>query len=430
MFLKHRPNKQVIAWALYDWANSGYATTVMVAFFPMFFKQYWSADSDVTVSTFQFGVTNSLASLVVMALSPILGALADKFGAQKRFLLFFTSLGVLATGLLYYVTKGHWFMAATLYALSSIGFMGGITFYNALLVSIAEHKELHQVSAFGFALGYLGGGLLFALNLLMLMQPSFFGLQDSTEAVRFSFVSVSLWWAVFAVPLFLFVREPGVAYPLPGKAAIRAGLQELGTTLREIRHFPAILLFLLAYFLYIDAADTIAVMAVDYGMAMGFEANSLLLALLITQGISFPSALVFGWIGDQFGPKTGIFIGIGVYMVVTVYAFFMDTAGEFYVLAAAIGLVQGGLQSLSRSLFACIIPRHKAGEFFGFYNMWSKFSVVIGPALVGWVSVTTGNPRYSILVILVLFVAGASFLHFVNVEKAEQIARESAPPAS
>jgi UMF1 family MFS transporter len=424
MALKNKFDRQVIAWALYDWANSGFATTVMVGFFPLFFKQYWSTEVDATVSTFQFGITNSIASLVIMLISPVLGALADKFGAQKRFLLFFTLLGVVGTALLYFVDKGDWRMAALLYALASIGFMGGITFYNALMMGIARHEDMHQISALGFALGYLGGGVLFALNVFMVMDPAVLGLPDTPTAIKLSFVSVSLWWALFSVPLFWYVREPPVARPLAGTAAIRAGLKELGATLKEARRFPLIVTFLIAYFLYIDAADTVAVMAVDFGMALGFDTDHLILALLITQGISFPSALAFGWFGQRYGPKPGIFLGIGAYMAVTVYAFFMDRAEEFYVLAAVVGLVQGGLQSLSRSLYACIIPKNKAGEFFGFFSMWSKFSVVIGPALVGWVSVATGNPRYSILAILVLFLAGAGFLYFVNVGEAERRALE------
>ncbi len=416
-------NKPILGWALYDWANSAFATTVIVAFFPLFFKQFWSADNPATESTWQFGVTNALASLLIMVLSPVLGSIADKGGAQKRFLLFFTLLGVLGTASLSAVEKGHWQLAAVIYALAMVGFSGGITFYNALLVSVAEGQNVHRVSALGFALGYLGGGLLFVLNLWMLLSPGTFGFQDATEAVRTGFITVAAWWALFSLPLFLFVEEPRLNAPLAGAAAIRAGIAELKHTAKEIRKLPFVGLFLLAYFLYIDAADTIGLMAVDYALAMGFDSSLLMKALLITQFVSFPAALGFGWAGARLGPKAGIFTAILVYTVVTVFAYFMREAQDFYWLAAAVGLVQGGIQSLSRSLYATIIPRNRSGEFFGIFNMWSKMSVVIGPWLVGWVSVATGNPRLSILALLGLFALGAFFLYFIDIAKATQAAR-------
>jgi MFS transporter, UMF1 family len=409
--------KKVTAWALYDWANSGFATTVMAGFFPVFFKQYWSAESEAGVSTLQLGLGNSLASLLVVFLSPILGAIADKGSAKKRFLLFFTFLGVANTALLYLVARGEWQIAIVLYALAMIGFLGGLTFYDALLVSVAEKRELHRISALGYALGYLGGGLLFAFNVVMVQWPEIFGLQDAGAAVRLSFISVALWWAVFSLPIFFFVEEPRTPHDLTGMAAIREGLRELLATFKHIRQLRVVVLFLAAYFLYIDGIDTVALMAVDYGLSLGFEANSLIVALLITQFVGFPAAIVFGRIGERFGPKTGIFIALAVYIAVVIYAYTMQKVEEFYVLAAVIGLVQGAVQALSRSLYASIIPPQKAAEFFGFYNMWAKFSVVIGPALIGWVSVATGSPRYSILAVILLLLAGASLLYFVDLSK-------------
>jgi len=409
--------KRVAAWALYDWANSGFATTVMAGLFPVFFKQYWSADSAISVSTLQLGLANSLASLLIVLLSPVLGAIADKGGAKKRFLLFFTYLGIANTALLYFVAKGEWEMAAVLYALAMIGFLGGLTFYDALLVSVAEKRALHRVSALGYALGYLGGGVLFALNVLMVLMPETFGLKDSSEAVRVSFVTVAVWWAVFSLPIFLLVEEPRNTQALAGRAAIRAGLRELLTTFKSLRRLRAVVLFLAAYFLYVDGVDTIALMAVDYGMALGFEAKSLIVALLITQFVGFPAAIAFGRLGERLGPKPGIFIALGIYIAVVLYAYFMQEVAEFYGLAAVVGLVQGAVHSLSRSLYAGIIPKEKAAEFFGFYNMWAKFSVILGPALIGWVSVATGNPRYSILAVIPLLLAGAGFLYFVDLEQ-------------
>jgi UMF1 family MFS transporter len=281
-------------------------------------------------------------------------------------------------------------------------------------VFVTEPRRLDFVSAFGYALGYLGGGLVFAVNVWMTLSPASFGLADTGEAVQLSFVIVALWWALFTLPLAISVREPGGPQQQLG-AAIRAGLQQLRTTCADIRRFRIVLLFLLAYWLYIDGVDTIVRMAVDYGLALGFAANNLIVALLITQFVGFPAALAFGHLGQRLGPKTGIYIAIGVYALVVIWAAGLEQVSEFYMLAVVIGLVQGGIQSLSRSLYARLIPADKTAEFFGFYNMLGKFAAVLGPVLVGWTSAVSGSPRTSILVLLLLFGAGAFFLSRVNV---------------
>jgi UMF1 family MFS transporter len=406
-------DRRIVAWALYDWANSAFATTVLAGFFPLFFKLYWSAGSDPTESTFQLGVANSLASLVIVALAPVLGAMADRAGVRKRFLAFFTLMGVVMTGCFWFVEQGHWMEAAALFVLAQIGFSGGMTFYDSLIVGVARDEQLDFVSAYGYALGYLGGGVLFAANVLMYLQPALFGLADGSEAVRVSFLSVAVCWAAFAIPLFLFVPEPkgdtvGV-WP-----AIRAGFAQLSATFQEIRRLRTVGLFLLAYWFYIDGVDTIIRMAVDYGLALGFESSSLIVALLIVQFIGFPAAVAFGHIGERLGPKRGIYIAIVVYMGVTLWATFLDQVWQFYMMAAIIGLVQGGIQALSRSYYARLIPRDKSAEFFGFYNMLGKFAAVLGPAMMGWVAVTFGNPRLGILSILLLFLIGATLLWFVR----------------
>lgn len=405
---------KALAWAFYDWANSAFATTVMAGFFPVFFKQYWSAGNDATASTWHLGIANSAASLLVMILSPVLGAIADKGSAKKRFLLLFTVLGVLGVALLPMIGQGQWVLAAWCYSLATLGFAGGLTFYDALIVAVAEPREFHRVSALGYALGYLGGGLLFAVNVAMVVKPGFFAIPDATTAIKIAFISVAVWWAVFSLPLFMRVDEPRNARPLSGWNAIRAGLVELRASIRELRESRPVVLFLAAYFLYIDGVDTVVRMAIDYGMALGFDSNSLIIALLVTQFVGFPAAIIFGQIGDHLGPKAGILIAILIYIAVLIYAFYMQRVAEFYVLAVAIGLVQGGVQSLSRSLYAGLIPKQKSAEYFGLYNMWGKFSAVLGPILVGWVSVATNSPRFSILSIAVLFIAGAILLYRVD----------------
>jgi UMF1 family MFS transporter len=402
--------RRILSWAFYDWANSAFATTVMAGFFPVFFKQYWSSGLTTADSTFYLGAVNSLASLIIVLLAPMLGAIADQISARRRFLLVFTCLGVLASAALYWVAQGFWPAALALYLLGILGFSGANVFYDALLMDAAPASRFDQVSALGFALGYLGGGLLFAFNVLMTLQPNWFGLENAAQAVRYAFLSVALWWALFAVPLFLFVPERAAPRQVRWQQAVRGGFAQLWSTLRHVREMPQVSLFLLAYWLYIDGVDTVVRMAVDYGLALGFQANSLMVALLITQFVGFPAALVFGRLGASRGPKQGIMLGIFVYLLVVLWAFQMASEWEFYALAVAIGLVQGGIQALSRSLYARLIPAARSGEFFGFYNMLGKFAAVLGPITVGWVAVVSGSARLSILSISLFFIAGALLL--------------------
>ena len=396
----------------------------MAGFFPVFFKEYWSAGTDVTVSTFHLGTANSLASLAIAAVAPVLGAIADSGGAKKKFLLFFATMGIVMTGSLYFVAQGDWRLAAGIYVLSIIGFSGGNIFYDSLIVNVASKQKLDFVSALGFSLGYLGGGLLFALNVAMVLTPQTFGLSDPNEAVRISFFLVSIWWGLFSVPIFFFVNEPKTSDRGNKPNLILTGVRQLYGTFREIKKLRVVFLFLLAYWLYIDGVHTIIRMAVDYGMSLGFSSNSLIVALLITQFVGFPAALAFGKIGEKLGAKTGILIGIGVYLGITLWGAAIDQEYEFYVLAVAVGLVQGGIQSLSRSFYARIIPTNKTAEFFGFYNMLGKFAAVIGPLLMGWVSLVSGNPRYAILSISLLFICGAIVLFAVNENEGYLMAKE------
>jgi UMF1 family MFS transporter len=410
---KQDSSRSVVSWALYDWANSAYATTVMAGFFPIFFKQYWSSGTDVNVSTFHLGSANSAAGIIVAVLAPILGFMADKGGAKKKFLLFFLVIGVAATGALGFIAKGDWSMAIMCYALATVGFAGGNIFYDSLLVSVTSRSRMDFVSALGYSLGYLGGGTLFALNVWMTLSPQTFGLVDASQAAKTSFVTVAIWWAFFSIPLFLFVKEPPPSGKMRGVKALTGSFRELGSAFREIRKVRVAFLFLIGYWLYIDGVDTTILMAVDYGLSLGFDSNVLIIALLITQFVGFPAAIAFGKIGEKFGTRRGIFIGLAVYVLVAVWGFFMKAQAEFFVLAIAVGLVQGGVQSLSRSFFGKLIPAQSAGEFFGFYNMLGKFATIIGPFLMGYVSVMTGNTRYSILAVIALFVSGGIVLYLV-----------------
>lgn len=427
--------KAVWGWAMYDWANSAFATTVMAGFFPVFFKQYWSAGVDVNLSTARLGLGNAAAGLLVALAAPILGAVADRGGARKRFLALFAYLGVLTTAALYFAGRGQWVFALAVYAMGVIGFSGANIFYDALLPEVAGEKDVDFVSGFGFSMGYLGGGLIFLVNVLMVVMPRRFGLADAGQAVRIGFLTVALWWGFFTLLTLFWVPEKS----RDGNRSTgiwSGGLAQLKYTFGRMRHMKTVLLFLAAYWLYIDGVDTIIRMAVDYGMSLGFAANDLLLALLITQFVGFPAALVFGRLGQRMGPKKGIYIAIGVYAAATVWGITMTRKEEFYVLAAAIGLVQGGIQALSRSFYSRLIPADKPAEFYGFYNMLGKFAAIIGPVLVGGAGLLMRNllmpsaptpedlahvgalaARWSMASVLILFAAGAILLFFVDEEK-------------
>ncbi len=402
--------RTVLSWAFYDWANSAFATTVLAGFFPLFFKQYWSAGQEATTSTFHLGIANSASSLVILMLAPVLGAIADRGGVRKRLLAVFMILGVLSTAGLYFVSKGLWFEAALLFTLGGIGFSGSIVFYDSLLVDVAEPKDYDRVSALGYGMGYLGGGLLFSVNVLMTLKPAWFGLADASEAVRISFLMVAVWWLLFSLPLFTKVKEHVPAVSVGWLEATRGGFKQLVRTFAEIRKHRVIFMFLLAYWLYIDGVDTIIRMAVDYGMALGFDPKSLIVALLIVQFVGFPAAIGFGWLAGHIGTKNGILLGLFIYMGVTIWGYYLENERQFYLMAITIGLVQGGVQSLSRSFYARLIPPDKSGEFFGFYNMLGKFAAILGPLLVGWTAILSGSSRVSILAVMVLFVSGAWLL--------------------
>ncbi|HKJ67967.1 MAG TPA: MFS transporter [bacterium] len=416
--------KTVTSWCLYDWANSAFATTVMAGFFPLFFKQYWSAGISVNESTALLGLANSLSAVLIAVAAPVLGAIADQGSWKKKFLILFAYLGVLMTACLFLVQQGYWMAAVVLYALGNIGFSGANVLYDSLLTDITTEDTVDYVSSKGFALGYLGGGLLFSLNVLMYLKPAFFGITDGATAVRISFLTVAGWWGLFTLPLILWVPEVKKELPA-GLNLVTAGFKQFGNTFRKVRHLRVLFLFLLAYWLYIDGVDTIIRMAVDYGMSIGFEASSLIVALLIVQFVGFPAALAFGWLGKKWDVKKSIYLAIGVYLIVTLYATTISREVEFYVLAMLIALVQGGIQALSRSYYSRLIPKNQSGEFYGFYNMLGKFAAIIGPVLIGAAGLfarrVIGLPevlsaRISIGAVAILFIAGGILLALVDEE--------------
>ncbi len=411
-------NKQILSWAFYDWANSAFATTVLAGFFPLFFKQFWSTQNSITESTFQLGVGNALASLTIVMLAPLLGAIADAGKLKKRLLIVFSLLGISMTLGLYFVEQNAWLPAISFFVLASIGFSGSIVFNDALLINVTEEKNYDRVSAFGYAMGYLGGGILFSVNVAMVSAPEWFGFASVNDAVQFSFITVSIWWLVFSIPLWLFVHEDKPSEKHSMTQVMYSGIGLLVNTFKKINELKTVGLFLLAYWLYIDGVDTIVRMAVDYGLAIGLEGTDLLLALLITQFVGFPAALGFGYLGERIGAKTAIMLAIVVYLAVTLMAYSMKTVEEFYAMAVIIGMVQGGIQSLSRSLYARIIPKSQSAEFFGFYNMLGKFAAVLGPLMIGTIAAISDSSRLAMLSVSVLFISGGILLYFVDEKKA------------
>jgi len=406
--------KSTWSWALYDWANSAFATTVMAGFFPIFFKSYWASDLSDAESTFAIGSVNSLVGLLIAFSAPVLGAFADAGDSKRKFLFSFAFLGIIATGYLFFIPESSWKLAVIFYGLGVIGFSGGNIFYDSLLVAVSKEKERNRASALGFSLGYLGGGILFLINVIMFLYPNQFGLENQIEAVLWSFVSVAVWWLIFSLPLYLNVKEP---IQNPNKKQINTiisdAFENLLNTARSIKKFKSAVIFLLAYFLYMDGVDTIIRMATSYGSDIGLSATSMIQALLLTQFIGFPATLVFGHYADKFGYKYSLSFAIIVYILVVLFSAQMDTALEFYLVASVVGLVQGGVQAISRSFFSTLIPENKAAEFFGFYNFIGKSSVFLGPFMVSGIALITGSPSYGILSLLILFIPGLILLWLV-----------------
>jgi len=415
IFKKYK--KDAISWALYDWANSAFATTVMAGFFPIFYKTYWASDLSNLESTAMVGYANSLSGLIVVLLAPILGAYADIGTKRKKLLLLFASLGILCTASFYFIPQGEWMLAALLYAIAAVGFSGGNVFYDSLIVSVSDNENRNRVSALGYSLGYLGGGLLFLINVIMFLNPQLFGIESQSNAVLLSFFMVAVWWAFFSVPLLRNVKEQDSERENPRFfQALKQSFNEVYQTLSEVREYKNVAIFLLAYWFYMDGIDTIVRMATAYGADIGLEASSMITALILTQFVGFPSTLIFGYFADRLGFKKILTIGILIYILISIFASRITTAAEFYAMAIVVGLVMGGVQAVSRAYFSSIIPKDKEAQFFGFYNLVGKSAVVAGPALLAWISMIFNTPRAGILGLLVLFIPGLILLWMIPKE--------------
>jgi MFS transporter, UMF1 family len=414
------------AWAMYDWANSAFQTTIVAAVFPIYFQQVAAADLPPAVATSRFAWATTIAILIVAVVAPLLGAIADYAPLKKKLLGVFLAIGVAATGAMYAIHRGDWPLALVLFVISNVGVAGSIVFYESLLPHLVDAKDLDRVSSAGYAVGYLGGGALLAINILMIQKPALFGIPDAGVATRLSFLSVAIWWLVFSLPLFLRVPEPPRrAESLerrPGNA-FSSGVRHLFETFRELRRYRQAFLLLLAFLLYNDGIQTIIRMAAIYGAEIHIDTGSMILALLLTQFVGVPCAFAFGLFADRIGAKRAVFIGLAVYAVITVFGYYMRTAAHFFMLAILVGMVQGGTQSLSRSLFASMIPRHKSSEFFAFFGVFERYAGILGPAVFAWVVSHSGTSRNAILSVIGFFIVGGAILTFVDVDAGRGAAR-------
>ena len=402
-------NKKVLSWALYDWGNSAFATSIMAAFFPLFYKQYWASEMPAAPSTFYLSLSLAVGGIALAILAPFLGTVADAAKSKSRFLFGFTLIGAVATASMFFIAQGQWVYALLLYLVSSLCFSGGNIFYDALLVEVSEEKYYDRTSAFGFSLGYLGGGILLVINVLMFLKPEVFGISSGTQAVKWSFVTVGAWWFFFAIPAFR-IKPAQNMYHRDLKTLFLVAWKEILQTIKKVIKHKALLYFLLGYMLYIDGVHTVIKMAVDFGMSLGLDTNDMIKALVIVQFVGFPAALVFGFLGEKWSPFKALLLGISIYIAVIIYAYNIQTSTDFFILASIIGCIQGGVQALSRSLFARFVPRQNSGEFFGLYNMLGKFSSFLGPSLIALTSFIFKDTRISILSLLILFFAGMFLL--------------------
>ncbi|MBS6041831.1 MAG: MFS transporter [Clostridium baratii] len=410
-------SKEEISWALYDWANSAYSMTITATILPIYFKMVAeNGGMSGATSTAYWGYTISASTLIVSLLAPILGTIADYKGNKKKFFKFFVALGIVATIMLALVPENKPILLLFNYGLTVLGFSGANIFYDAFLVDVTSKKRMDKVSAMGFGLGYIGSTIPFIISLIvvMLSQNGVIGISVSL-ASKIAFLITAIWWGSFTIPLIKNVNQ--IYYVERDDRIIKNSFKTLGKTFKEIKSNKVIFTFLVSYFFYIDGVDTIIGMATSYGTDLGISMTSLLIILLLTQFVAFPFTLLYGKLAEKFGGKKMIYVGIITYVIICIYAYFLKTTLDFWILAMAVGSAQGGIQAISRSYFAKLIPKEKSNEFFGFYNIFGKFAAIMGPFLVGLFTQITGESNKGILSLLLLFALGGFFLRRVKAEE-------------
>ena len=412
--------KEIYSWTMYDWANSAFATTVMAAVLPVFYYDVAAKNIDKTLATSYWGYSQSFAVLLIAIFAPILGTIADYSNSKKVFLRFFAYMGMIASILLAFVGEGDYLLASFLMIVGTIGFSGGNVFYDAFLPEIAPKEEIDRISARGYAFGYIGGGLLLLLNLVMIMKPSLFFLPNSLLATQLSFASVGIWWFLFSIPMFRNVTEKKHNNEKLRGSYVTSGFKRLRKTFRELNQYKQLLLFLLSFWLFNDGISTIIKMATIYGRDIGIGTTDLITALLITQFVGIPFAFLFGWLAKKIKAKRALYIALWTYVVIVILGYFMESALHFYILAITVGFVQGGAQALSRSIFGSMVPENRYAEFYGFYGISAKFSAILGPFVFALVGQLTGSSRMGIISLIFFFIVGIFILSRVDIEKGQQ----------
>lgn len=417
--------KTINSWCMYDWANSAFATTIMAALFPPFYRSLATnaglAKNDATA---YWGYTTSAALFIIAIIAPVLGAMADHTGGKKRYAAFFVILGILATAAFVFIGTDTWLLGSILYILGNLGFAGANIFYESLLPHIAQKNDIDQISTKGYALGYVGGGILLIINVLWVMKYQWFGMPDIAFALRASFFSVAVWWAIFSIPFFRHVPDPPISrIILPSMNIVKIGFSRLKLTFQEVKRYKQLLIFLVAFWLYNDGINTIIKMATAYGDEIGIRLTDMTIALIITQFVGIPFSFLFGKMAKKIGAKKSIMLSLLIYLFISIAGYFLKTATHFYILAFMVGTVQGGSQALSRSLFGAMVPKHKTAEFFGFFSTSAKFAGIAGPLVFGLVSQITGQSRLSILSLVFFFIIGGGLLFFVKEKEGIATAR-------
>lgn len=415
------------AWAMYDWANSAFQSTVITAVFPPFFSSFAAAGLPAAIATARFAWATTIAVTITAVLGPILGAIADYRAIKKKMLALFVAIGVIATMTMATIDRGEWAYAAALFMIANVAIASSFVFYDSLLPHIAAPEEMDRVSTAGYAIGYLGGGILLVVNLLWILMPARFGLSDTVAGIKLSLVSVGVWWLVFSIPLFRRVPEPPrmlEADETADENPIRAAVVRVRETFHELRGHRQAFLMLVAFLLYNDGIQTIIRMAAIYGAEIGIDQTAQIAAFVVVQFVGIPFSFLFGALAGRIGAKTAIFLALAVYTGISILGYFMTAAWQFFVLAFLVGTVQGGSQALSRSLFARMIPRHKSSEYFGFFSVFEKFAGIAGPALFAASVSIFGSSRAAILSVIVFFICGGLVLTRVDVAEGEAHARE------
>jgi UMF1 family MFS transporter len=413
-----KQKKTVYSWAMYDWANSAFATVILATVLPIFYKDVAGINLPGNLATSYWGYTQTIAMIIIAVISPILGAAADYSDSKKSFLKFFVVLGITGTALLFFVNEGNYLLASFFFIIANIGFSGGNVFYDGFLTDISDSDSIDYVSSLGYAAGYLGGGLLLAVNLLMITKPGLFGISSVTAATQISFVTVAVWWLIFSLPAFKYLPGPErKVEKISLKKYTKMAFGRLKSTFVNIRKYRELWKFLLAFWIYNDGIGTIIRMATIYGREVGIGQTDLIGALLLTQFVGIPFALIFAKIAGKITAKKGIYIALIIYTGITFYGYFLDSALDFWILAGIVGMVQGGAQALSRSLYGAMVPESKSSEFFGFFGVSSKFAAIIGPTIFAYTGQLTGSSRYGILALASFFILGMFFLSRVDVEK-------------